>query len=59
MATWPILSVTTFLPLVGAVFILLLRGGDEAAKRNARWAPVVAEKMTKNLPATSTPNGTP
>jgi NADH-quinone oxidoreductase subunit M len=37
MATWPILSVTTFLPLVGALFILLLRGDDEAAKRNARW----------------------
>jgi NADH-quinone oxidoreductase subunit M len=37
MATWPILSVTTFLPLVGALFILFLRGEDEAAKRNARW----------------------
>ena len=37
MATWPILSVTTFMPLVGAVFILLLRGDDDAAKRNARW----------------------
>jgi NADH-quinone oxidoreductase subunit M len=37
MATWPILSVTTFLPLVGALFILMLRGDDEAAKRNARW----------------------
>jgi len=30
MATWPILSVTTFLPIVGALFILLLRGDDEA-----------------------------
>ena len=37
MATWPILSVTTFLPLVGALFILLLRGDDDAVKRNARW----------------------
>ncbi|HTS41404.1 MAG TPA: NADH-quinone oxidoreductase subunit M [Xanthobacteraceae bacterium] len=37
MASWPILSVTTFLPLVGALFILVLRGDDETAKRNARW----------------------
>jgi NADH-quinone oxidoreductase subunit M len=35
--SWPILSVTTFLPLVGALFILAIRGDDEAAKRNARW----------------------
>jgi len=37
MATWPILSVTTFLPIVGVLFIMALRGEDEAAKRNARW----------------------
>ena len=35
--SWPILSVTTFLPLVGALFILAIQGEDEAAKRNARW----------------------
>ena len=35
--TWPILSVTTFLPLVGAVLVYLVRGDDEAARRNARW----------------------
>jgi NADH-quinone oxidoreductase subunit M len=35
--SWPILSVTTFLPLVGALFILAIRGEDETAKRNARW----------------------
>ena len=34
--SWPILSVVTFLPLVGVLFILLLRGGDDGA-RNARW----------------------
>jgi NADH-quinone oxidoreductase subunit M len=34
---WPILSVITFLPLVGAAFIFALQGDDEAAKRNARW----------------------
>jgi NADH-quinone oxidoreductase subunit M len=38
MATWPLLSVITFLPLVGVVFILALVRGDEAAtSRNARY----------------------
>src|ERR1700760_2639260 len=37
MTTWPILSVVTFLPAVGALLIWLLRGDDEAAQRNARW----------------------
>jgi NADH-quinone oxidoreductase subunit M len=38
MTTWPILSVTTFLPTVGAVLVYLLaRGGDEVANRTARW----------------------
>ena len=46
MATWPILSVTTFLPLVGALFILLLRGEDEAVKRNARWVALWTTVIT-------------
>jgi NADH-quinone oxidoreductase subunit M len=37
MTTWPILSVVTFLPVVGASLIYLIRGDDEAAQRNARW----------------------
>src|SRR5215472_13330922 len=38
MASWPMLSVIIFLPLVGALFIMLLPAGDDAgAKRNARW----------------------
>ena len=37
MASWPILSVTTFLPLVGALFIIMLRGNDPAGDRNVRW----------------------
>ena len=38
MTTWPILSVTTFLPAVGAILVYLLaRGGDETANRTARW----------------------
>ncbi len=37
MFSWPILSVVTFLPLVGAVFIMVLPGDEAASKRNARW----------------------
>ncbi len=36
MASWPILSVTTFLPLVGVIVLLMLKD-DEAGARNARW----------------------
>jgi NADH-quinone oxidoreductase subunit M len=36
MASWPILSVTTFLPLVGVLFIAMMRN-DEAGNRNIRW----------------------
>ena len=35
--TWPILSVVTFLPTLGALLIWISRGDDEAMKRNARW----------------------
>src|SRR5215218_2858113 len=37
MASWPILSVTTFLPLVGVALIILFRGEDAAVLRNVRW----------------------
>src|SRR5262252_433782 len=37
MFSWPILSVVTFLPLVGALFIMVLPGDEAASKRNARW----------------------
>ncbi len=37
MTTWPILSVVTFLPLVGALIVYVSRGDDEAARRNSRW----------------------
>ncbi|MDP6572532.1 MAG: NADH-quinone oxidoreductase subunit M [Rhodospirillales bacterium] len=36
MDNFPLLSLITFLPLVGAGFILLVRGEDEVVKRNAR-----------------------
>ncbi len=37
MTTWPVLSVVTFLPVVGALLIYISRGDDEAARRNTRW----------------------
>jgi len=37
MAHWPLLSLTTFLPLLGALAILLLRGNEEETARLARW----------------------
>jgi NADH-quinone oxidoreductase subunit M len=37
MNDWPILSLITFLPLVGAAFILIVRGENEVVARNARY----------------------
>jgi NADH-quinone oxidoreductase subunit M len=31
---WPILSTVTFLPLIGALFVLVIRGDDDVARRN-------------------------
>ena len=36
MSNFPILSLLTFLPLVGAAFILIIRGEGEVVARNAR-----------------------
>ena len=36
MSDWPILSLVTFLPLVGALFIAMIRGNSETVARNAR-----------------------
>jgi NADH-quinone oxidoreductase subunit M len=36
MTGWPILSITTFVPLVGALFVLLIRGEPDVVARNAR-----------------------
>src|ERR1700704_4379674 len=44
--SWPILSVTTFLPLVGALFIMMMRGDGEAEKRNARWVALWTTLIT-------------
>src|SRR5665213_4343739 len=37
MQNWPLLSLVTFLPLVGVALIMILRGDEEAVARNARW----------------------
>jgi NADH-quinone oxidoreductase subunit M len=36
-SSWPILSLVTFLPLVGAAFIAFVRGDEQTAVSNARW----------------------
>ena len=45
MSDWPLLSLTTFLPLVGAAFIAFIRGEPEIVARNARsvalWTSLV------------------
>jgi NADH-quinone oxidoreductase subunit M len=45
MTSWPILSVVTFLPVAGALFIVLL-SDDEAGVRNARWVALWTTLVT-------------
>ena len=45
MTSWPILSVVTFLPLVGALFIAFLNE-DVAGVRNARWVALWTTLVT-------------
>ena len=37
MSHWPLLSLVTFVPLIGAAFILMARGDDAVVARNARF----------------------
>jgi NADH-quinone oxidoreductase subunit M len=41
-----LLSGLIFLPLVGAAFILLLRGDDEATRNNVRWTALITTLAT-------------
>jgi len=50
MTTWPILSVVTFLPVVGALLIYISRGDDEAARRNSRWRSRRSRTGTSSSP---------
>ena len=46
MTAWPILSLVTFLPLIGALFVLVVRGDDEVALRNMRWTALFTTIIT-------------
>ena len=46
MSSWPILSITTFLPVLGIIFIFCLNGDDEFVKRNARWGALWTTLVT-------------
>ena len=42
-----LLSLTTFIPLLGALILaLFLRGDDEAAQRNAKWVALATPVAT-------------
>jgi NADH-quinone oxidoreductase subunit M len=43
---WPILSVTTFLPLVGALFIMVACNDDRLGKGTARWVALWTTLVT-------------
>jgi NADH-quinone oxidoreductase subunit M len=46
MASWPILTITTFLPLAGALLIMSFRGDDPAFQRNVRWVALWTTLIT-------------
>ncbi|MBR2816953.1 MAG: NADH-quinone oxidoreductase subunit M [Reyranella sp.] len=46
MSSWPILSLVTFLPLVGALFCLIVNGPKEAVDRNCRSVALVTSLAT-------------
>jgi NADH-quinone oxidoreductase subunit M len=46
MTGWPIISVVVFLPLLGALFIFVLQGEDEATRRNARYVALWTTLVT-------------
>ena len=46
MTDWPILSTVTFLPLVGALLILLIRDDGDGARRNIRNVALLTTVFT-------------
>ena len=46
MSSWPVLSLVTFLPLVGALFCLIVNGPKEAVDRNCRSVALVTSLAT-------------
>jgi NADH-quinone oxidoreductase subunit M len=49
MTTWPILSLVTFLPLLGALVVYISPGDDEAGRRNSRWIALWTTLVTLAL----------
>ena len=52
MSDWPLLSITIFLPLAGAVFLLILPGGQTNpanTKRAALWVSLITFLLALNL----------
>ncbi len=49
MFEFPLLSLMTFLPLIGAILIFTLRGSEEAVARNARYTALYASLITLTL----------
>ena len=46
LSDWPLLSLVTFLPLVGALMILLTRGDEAVVARNARFVALWTSLVT-------------
>lgn len=46
MSDWPILSIVTFLPLVGAALLLLINGEEATVARNSRWVALWTSGFT-------------
>ena len=46
MSDWPLLSLVTFLPLAGALFIALTRGEEQQVAKNARYVALWTSLIT-------------
>lgn len=44
--SFPILSTVTFLPLIGVVMILIVRGDDAIARQNIRFITLITTLVT-------------
>lgn len=43
---WPILSIVTFLPLAGVLFLLLIKGDEKALAQNSRYVAMWVSGFT-------------
>ncbi|MBT4204485.1 MAG: NADH-quinone oxidoreductase subunit M, partial [Rhodobiaceae bacterium] len=46
MENWPILSIITFTPLIGVLFILLINSDDEIGQRNIKLVAAYTTLVT-------------